>query len=117
MKQNVYLCLTFIFAVLCSGCPVESVNPLSNLGESKHDEQLSGAWISKCKSGEAWYLHIGKGEVELGPNSKSLVGQTTSFFLEEPHLERLQGDQNHCSVPRHLWTGSRKDKSAQAGTH
>jgi len=47
------------------------MNPLSSLGDSKHDEQLSGAWISKGESGEAWYLHIGKGDVELSPNSKS----------------------------------------------
>ena len=73
MHRTSVLCLLSLIGVIISGCPVESVNPLSHLNDSKHDEQLSGAWISKGDSGEAWYLHIGKGDVELSPNTKSIA--------------------------------------------
>ncbi len=73
MPRTIVLCLLLIFAIALAGCPVESVNPLFNLNDSKPDEQLSGTWISKGESGEAWYLHIGKGDVELSPNSKSVA--------------------------------------------
>ena len=71
MRRTFYLLL--ILAVLCSGCPAESVNPLSSPGDSKHDNQLTGTWIAKGESGEAWYLYIGKGDLEFGPNAKSIA--------------------------------------------
>jgi hypothetical protein len=73
MSRTSALGLLLICALMFSGCPVESVNPLSHLDDSKHDEQLSGAWISKSESGEAWYLHIGKGDLEFVPNAKSIA--------------------------------------------
>jgi hypothetical protein len=84
MSRKSALGLLLICAVLFTGCPVESVNPLSNLGDSEHDEQLSGAWISQGESGEAWYLHIGKGDVELSPNSKSIAPAHAISIRHQP---------------------------------
>lgn len=67
------ICRFSILALIFAGCPVESINPLSKLGESKHDGQLTGTWLSTGESGEAWYLHIGKGDLELGPGTISIA--------------------------------------------